>query len=170
MEAAVQPVVTWMVNGRAVDTTSDRISTEGDTLTFSPLATSDTGRYTCELTVAEDQRYVTAEAPVQSEEKNIAVRSKLHGKIVYALLHVYSYSLIVLISDVVTTPSHTTPLYAGIGATLTCTHPGGESIDMRCNIPSSLSKNEFSDTGLHTLGNIYTRNITISPLLIRHSG
>ena len=75
MEAAVQPVVTWMVNGSAVDTTSDRISTEGDTLTFSPLATSDTGRYTCELTVAEHLRYVTVEAPVQSEEKNVAVQS-----------------------------------------------------------------------------------------------
>ena len=79
MEAAVQPVVTWMVNGRTVDTTSDRISTEGDTLTFSLLATSDTGRYTCELTVDEDLRYVTVEAPVRSEEKNVAVLSKLHG-------------------------------------------------------------------------------------------
>ena len=80
MEAAVQPVVTWMVNGRAVDTTSDRISTEGDTLTFSPLATSDTDRYTCELTVAEDLRYVTVQAPVQSEEKNVAVQSKSYLK------------------------------------------------------------------------------------------
>ena len=122
MEAAVQPVVTWMVNGRAVNTTSVRISTEGDTLTFSPLATSDTGRYTCELTVSEDLRYITVEAPVQSEEKNIAVRSKLHGKMLYALLHVYSYSLIVPIPDVVTTQSHTTPLYTGTSATLTCTH------------------------------------------------
>ena len=80
MEAAVQPVVTWMVNNVAVDTTSDRISTEGDTLTFSPLATSDTGRYTCELTVAKDLRYVTVETPGQSEEKNVAVLSMLHGK------------------------------------------------------------------------------------------
>ena len=76
----IQPMVTWMIKGRAVDTTSERISTEEDTLTFSPLATSDTGRYTCELTVAEDLRYVTVETPVQSEEKSIAVRSKLHGK------------------------------------------------------------------------------------------
>ena len=85
VETAVQLVVTWMVNGRAIDTTSDRISTEGDTLTFSPLATSDTGRYTCELTVAEDLKYVTVEAPVQSGEKNIAVRSKLYGK--YCMHH-----------------------------------------------------------------------------------
>ena len=75
VETVVQPVVTWMVNGRAVDTTSDRISTEEDTLTFSPLATSDTGRYTCELTLTEDLRYTTVQAPVQSEEKNVAVLS-----------------------------------------------------------------------------------------------
>ena len=76
MEAAVQPVVTWMVNGRAVDTTSDRISTEGDTLTFSPLATSDTGRYTCELTVDED---LTVEEPGQSKENDVAVLSKSYN-------------------------------------------------------------------------------------------
>ena len=76
MEAAVQPVVTWMVNGRAVDITSDRISTEGDTLTFSPLATSDTGKYTCELTVDED---LTVEGPVQSKENNVAVLSNSYN-------------------------------------------------------------------------------------------
>ena len=82
VEAAVQPVVTWMVNGRAVDTTSDRISTEGDTLTFSSLATSNTGRYTCELTVAEDMRYVTVqETP---ELRNIAVHSKCIPTCVHA--------------------------------------------------------------------------------------
>ena len=52
-------------------------------------------------------------------------------------------------------------------------HPnvdGGASFEMRWNIPSSLLIKEYSDTGLRTSGNIYTRNITISPLLIRHSG
>ena len=81
MEAAVQPLVTWIVKNRAVDTTSDRMSTEGDTLTISPLATSDTGSYTCELTVTENLRYVTVEAPVQSEEKTVAVLSKVIHKI-----------------------------------------------------------------------------------------
>ena len=36
--------------------------------------------------------------------------------------------------------------------------------------PQSLSRNQYSDTGFHTSGKIYTCNITISPLLIRHSG
>ena len=71
-------VVTWsrIINNRALYITSDRISTEGDTLTFSPLATSDTGRYTCELTITKHLRYVTVETPVQREEKNVAVLSK----------------------------------------------------------------------------------------------
>ena len=42
--------VTWMVDGVAVDTSSGRISTDGDTLSFSPVATSDTGNYACTLT------------------------------------------------------------------------------------------------------------------------
>ena len=89
MEAAVQPVVTWMVNGRAVDTTSDRISTEGDTLTFSPLATSDTGRYTCELTLGEDIKYITAEAP---GEKNVDVISKSYTFLQKNIINVISLS------------------------------------------------------------------------------
>ena len=90
----------------------------------------------------------------------------------YASLHVYGYSLIVPIPDVVTTPSRTTPLYAGTSATLTCTvtlHPNvdsGESVMMVWNTPSY----HYSDTGLRISGKTYTRNITISPLLIRHSG
>ena len=75
-----------MVNGRAVDTTSDRISTEGDALTFSPLATSDTGRYTCELTVADDLENVIAqEAPLP---RNIIVQSNV---IVLLRDYVYQY-------------------------------------------------------------------------------
>ena len=87
-------------------------------------------------------------------------------------MYVYVYSLPVPKPDVVTTPSRTTPLYAGTSVTLTCTmtlHPNvdnGESVMMVWNSPGS----QYSDTGLHRSGKIYTRNITISPLLIRHSG
>ena len=84
--------------------------------------------------------------------------------------------LTVPMPDVVTTPSRTTPLYAGTSVTLTCTmtlHPNvnsGEMIRMEWHVPGTLSTNQYSDTGLHTSGKIYTHNITISPLLIRHSG
>ena len=84
----------------------------------------------------------------------------------------YVYSLTVPVPAVVITPSRTTPLYAGTSVTLTCTmtlHPNvdsGESVSIAWNISGS----QYSDTGLHKSGNIYTSNITINPLLIRHSG
>ena len=58
--------VAWMENGRAVDTTPDRISIDGATLSFSPVATSDSGRYTCELSVTASQTHVTAQRSRQS--------------------------------------------------------------------------------------------------------
>ena len=80
--------------------------------------------------------------------------------------------LTVPVPDVVTTPSRTTPLYAGTSVTLTCTmtlHPnvdsGEEYHEMGWFVPSSLPRNQYSDT-VHASGKIYTRNITISPLLI----
>ena len=85
-------------------------------------------------------------------------------------------SLTVPVPDVVTTQSRTTPLYAGTGLTLTCTvtlHPNvdsGESVMMVWTIPSSSSWNHYSNPGLHKSGQNYTRNITISPLLIRNNG
>ena len=54
--------------------------TEGDILVFSPLSTSDAGKYTCLLTVDEDLRYVTVEnKEVQSEQVEVIVRSNLHN-------------------------------------------------------------------------------------------
>ena len=68
-----QTVVTWMVDGVAVDTSPGRISTEGATLSFSPLATSDTGSYTCTLNVTTSQTHVTVQGPQQSEMEVITV-------------------------------------------------------------------------------------------------
>ena len=62
----MQPVVKWKKRTRDI--------TEGDTLVFSPLSTSDTGKYTCALTVDEDLRYVTVEnTEVQSEQVEVIV-------------------------------------------------------------------------------------------------
>ena len=69
--------VVWMVNGAAVDTSPGRISATGDTLSFSPLATSDTGSYTCELTVTAQRTHVTVQAPQQSAVEDITVQSNL---------------------------------------------------------------------------------------------
>ena len=97
-------------------------------------------------------------------------------------MYVYQYVplpvqiLSVPVPEVVTTTNRTGPLYAGTGLTLTCTitlHPNvdnGESVMMRLSFPSSLSNNQYSDTGVRISGKTYTRNITMSPLLIRYSG
>ena len=77
MGTAPQTAVVWMVGGAAVDTSSGRISATGDTLSFSPLATSDTGSYTCELTVTAQQSHVTVQAPQQSAVEDITVQSNL---------------------------------------------------------------------------------------------
>ena len=76
VDTTPQTAVTWMVDGVAVDTSPGRISTDGTTLRFSPLATSDTGSYTCTLTVTTSQTHVTVQGPEQSEVEGIIVQSK----------------------------------------------------------------------------------------------
>ena len=77
MDTTPQTAVTWMVDGVAVDTSPDRISTDGAILSFSPLATSDTGNCTCTLTVTTSQTHVTVQGPQQSEAEDVIVQSKI---------------------------------------------------------------------------------------------
>ena len=76
VDTTPQTAVIWMVGGATVDTSSGRISATGDTLSFSPLATSDTGSYTCQLTVTT-QTHVTVQALQQSAVEDIAVQSNV---------------------------------------------------------------------------------------------
>ena len=90
--------VIWMLDGTAVvpspDINSDavvngtdetsgsgdipgRISIAGATLSFSPVATSDSGRYTCQLTVTTSQTHVTVQGPVESAAEDITVQSNI---------------------------------------------------------------------------------------------
>ena len=82
MDTTPQTAVTWMVDGVAVDTSPGRISTDGATLSFSPLATSDTGYYTCTLTVTTSQTYVIVQEPEQSEVEDIVVQSNDYSFII----------------------------------------------------------------------------------------
>jgi len=66
--------VSWRVNGTAVKTSSDRITTSGDSLSFSHLATSDSGSYTCEVT-ATAQEHTTVEQLGQSAAVEVTVES-----------------------------------------------------------------------------------------------
>ena len=74
VDTTVQTAVVWMVDGVAVNTSPARIFIDGATLSFSPLATSDTGNYTCTLTVTTSQTHVTVEGPEQSEVDDIIVQ------------------------------------------------------------------------------------------------
>ena len=69
-----QTAVAWMVDGVTVDISPSRIATDGATLIFSPLTTSDTGSYTCTLTVTASQTHVTVEGPAQSEMEDVIVQ------------------------------------------------------------------------------------------------
>ena len=74
VDTTVETAVSWTVNSSVVDTSQDGISTDGDTLTFSPLTTSDTGRYRC---VVHSSTYIiVVEGPKQSNDYYMPVASK----------------------------------------------------------------------------------------------
>ena len=95
VDTAPQTAVVWIVGGAAVDISSGRISATGDTLSFSPLATSDTGNYTmsCELTVTTQQTHVTVQAPEQSSVEDITVQGNvlccmIFHSLFYCIVHI----------------------------------------------------------------------------------
>lgn len=65
-------VVSWTVNGSAVDTSQSRITTLNNTLVFSPLALSDSGSYTCRVSVSA-QQYITVQGPQHSLPVDITI-------------------------------------------------------------------------------------------------
>ena len=74
VDTTPQIAVTWMVDGVAVDTSPGRISTDGPTLSFSPVAISDNGNYICTLTVTTSQAYASIQGVIQSATKSINIR------------------------------------------------------------------------------------------------
>ena len=71
MDMSPATAVSWMVNDRAVNI-SDRITASGNSLSFSPLATSDSGSYTCEVTVTA-QEHTSVEEPGLSAAVNVTM-------------------------------------------------------------------------------------------------
>ena len=69
--------VIWMVNGSGIDTFKDgHVTSNGDRITFSPVTTSDTGRYRCTLSITSpDTAFIKLQGPVQSAEKEIIIQS-----------------------------------------------------------------------------------------------
>ena len=81
MNTTVDTEVVWTVNSSPIANSTDgHISIAGVCLTFIPLTTSDTGTYTCTLTITTPQTpHVTVQGPVESEEEVITVQSKVHS-------------------------------------------------------------------------------------------
>ena len=77
--------VMWMVNGSGIDTSKDgHVTSNGDRITFSPVTTSDTGRYTCTLSITSpDTAFIELPGPVQSAEKEIIIQSIGVHRILY---------------------------------------------------------------------------------------
>ena len=83
VDTTPQTAVTWMVDGVAVDTSPGRISTDGATLSFSPVATSDTGSYICTLTVTISETDGTIRSATQSEMESLIVEG------IQTVLHIF---------------------------------------------------------------------------------
>ena len=74
MDTSLDIAVAWMVDGTAVNTSPNRISTAGATLSFTPVATTDSGKYTCELTLTVYETHVTVQRPLEAPERVITVK------------------------------------------------------------------------------------------------
>ena len=77
---SVEATITWTVNGVDLTTSgSSGISVEGTYLVFFPLTTSDTGTYTCTLSLkTSNESFITFGASETSPASEIVVQSKSH--------------------------------------------------------------------------------------------
>ena len=164
--------VAWTVNGRAVDTTPDRISIDGATLSFSPVATSDSGRYTCELSVTASQTHVTAENSRQSTV-DILIQSNTLQNLLLEDMYLLSFLHPVPQPDVGITLSRTAPLYTGGNLTLTCTVTtvyNSERVVIEWSGPRNISGERYLITPTSGLGTNYSSSLTITSLADQDDG
>ena len=168
MDTTVETEVTWMVENDEV-ATSVEDATEAS-LIFSPLTTSDTGTYTCTLTITTPQTpHVTVQRPVESEEEVITVQSKVHS--IPHVIDMISLSPSVPQPSVDVALSRSAPLYAGTSLTLTCTVTldpnvnNNERVVTEWSGPQSIPGDRYSVTpAMRESDSSYTGSLTISPL------
>ena len=173
--------VTWMVNGSEVDnSTYDDVTNNGDRITFSPVTTSDTGRYTCTLFItARHTALVKRLGPVQSAEKEIIIQS-IRLTVYYTILYVcYCMYFLPPVPQpgVVITLSHTPPLCAGTSLTLTCTVTldpnvnNNERVLTEWNGPRHIAGDRYSVTpAMRESDSSYSSSLVISPLTDQDDG
>lgn len=76
IDTGIQASVEWILADGIIEISLEWISTSGDILTFSPVATSDVGEYACQLTITSLEHYVTVQDPVRSNWKHLTIGSK----------------------------------------------------------------------------------------------
>ena len=173
--------VTWMVNGSGIDTSKDgHVTSNGENLIFSPVTTSDTGRYACTLTfTARHTAFIKLLGPVPIAEKEIIVQSI--G--VHCILYLYDVKHLILFLPPVPHPvvaitlSHTPPLYAGTSLTLTCTVTldpnvnNDEGVVTEWKGPRQIAGDQYSVTpAMREPDSSYNSSLVISPLTVQDDG
>lgn len=89
MDTSPDTAISWRVNGTVVDTSPGRISALGENLDYSPLATSDSGSYVCEVMITADE-YTTVEGVADSMPVEITVEGTVMNPMLFFFILVHS--------------------------------------------------------------------------------
>ena len=175
---AVSPTVELIGPGDSVLATNMSFTV---THTLDPVMTSHAGQYTCRASVMIAS--VSVDVSGQSSS-TITVQSKPIAIILvlYVFILPYLQPLIIMLASFIppvpqpgvdVTLSHTAPLYAGTGLTLTCTVTLDPNVDNGERIMTDwgdIPEERYSVTGASGSGSTYTDSLTISPLADQDDG
>ncbi|CAI8039192.1 Hemicentin-2, partial [Geodia barretti] len=139
---------TWTVGGEEVTASEDdRISTEGTSLVFSPFHTSDTGNYTCSLSLMSMEPYIeVVQGPQMSQVSEIIVQIPPPG--VAVSLNRSGLCMLELVSV-----SRVLPLWTPVSTMMrsTTNHPSGRYSSVLTISPLAVQDNgPFTCTGTVT--------------------
>ena len=158
-------------------TASEPTGTGARYLMFRPLNTSDSGHYTCEVTVSpsNESQFITASTPGNStlfvtvEGK----RTHLWIKLLPPYLSLFT-TLALPPPEVIISPDGSTT--AGDVYTLTCNATVVENLAIKPNIQwlytngTIVGGTNITMCTMMMLGNVFTQNLTFSPLRTSHGG
>ena len=163
---------TWIVDKFNL-TQNDRVLIEELTLSFYSLKTSDSGMYSCELTITSLTPHVIIEGSPKTSVELIVVESK-STYIRQTHLHYFRNLSLVPPPDVAVSLNRTGPLYAGTDLTISCTVTLDQSVNNNETVSIHWNGTEgmqeqfvvSSTVSTFTESYMYTSLLTISPLAI----
>ena len=172
--------VTWMVNGSEIDTARDGHVTShgGQLIIFSPVTTSDSGRYCLSLHLTQHLSNYRDQCKVQRRRSLYKVLEST----IFCIYHNIIKHLILFLPPVpqpgvVITLSHTPPLYAGTSLTLTCTVTldpnvnNNERVVTEWKGPRQIAGDRYSVTPtMRESASSYNGSLVISPLTDQDDG